>query len=514
LAVRPDGKQAALTGDRNRVWVWNLADGKLVGDERPAHDAIISALACSPDGTLLATGSDGKDTHLWRASDGQHVRSLDTSSHRLAFVGGSSRLATFWSMAPQLKLWDLATGKAVSEWTAEEQSVLSVGLSPDQSHLIATAYQNQPRAYRVLRVEYPSLKAAGSLERPNFYSGNVALGRSGRLVAIPAQTRLELCDLVAGEVLAELPLQSQTIGAVLFTPDERYVLAACADKTIKVWELATCRLAHVLEGHKRNVWALALSSDGRVLVSADGSTSGGLAVAAPPDPQQICFWNLATGERLTTNDSHHEEVVSLALSPDNSRLVAGMRDTTAIVFDVPEAARNPQLPRQPLTAEAAADAWVKLGGDDAKAATAALVALAGDPTAALDLAEARLAPAAPLDEQMLAALVQGLDAEEFADRRAAFDKLAAFGSSIEPQLKTVIATTESGEVKLRCGELVKLMQRRYPQSGTTREQTRAVQLLEWIGDERAMALLTKLAGGAAEAHLTKEAKGALGRIGN
>jgi WD40 repeat protein len=511
LAIRPDGKQVALTDARNRVWIWNLNDGKLVEETRPVHDAIISAVAFSPDGTLLATGSDGNDTHLWRAADGQHVRHLDTSSRRLAFVGGSSGLATIWNTSPQLKTWDLASGKTTSEWTAEVPSVLSMGLSPDLSHLVAITFDNQQRTYRVQRLEYPSLKPAGSLQRQGYFSGNPAISRGGRLVVVSTQTGVELCDLVAGEMLAELPAQTQITEAVLFTPDERYVLAACADKTIKVWELATCRLAQVLEGHKRNVWALALSSDGRMLVSAEGNTSGGLAVAAPPDPQQICFWNLATGERLATIDSHREDVASLALAPDDSRLIAGLRDTTAIVFDVPEAARQFGLPRQQLTADEAAEAWEQLGGDDAKAATAALVALGGDPAAALDLAESKLAPAAPLDEQMLATLVQGLDAEEFADRRAAFDKLAAFGSSIEPQLKTVIATTESGEVKLRAGELVKLMQRRYPQSGTTREQTRAVQLLEWIGDERALATLARLAGGAAEAHLTKEAKAALAR---
>jgi len=59
-----------------------------------------------------------------------------------------------------------------------------------------------------------------------------------------------------------------------------------------------------------------------------------------------------------------------------------------------------------------------------------------------------------------------------------------------------------------------LMQRRYPLAGPALNETRAVQLLEWIGDERATALLTKLAAGAPDAHLTKEAKAAVGRTRN
>jgi WD40 repeat protein len=513
LAIRPDGKQVALTDARNRVWVWNLTDGKLVEETKPGHDATVGAAAFSPDGLLIATGSDGKDTHIWQASDGKHVRSLDTSSRRLAFVGGSSRLATIWNTAPQLKTWDLATGNA-SEWTTPEPAMRLLGLSPDQSYLVAATFQNEQRTYRVQRLEYPSLKVAGSLEhKSSYFSGNPAISWGGRLILAPAESSLQLFDLVAGEMLAELPAQSRVTQAVSLTPDERYVLAACTDKTIKVWELATCRLSHVLEGHKRNVWALALSSDGRIVVSGEVTIGGGAAEAAIADPRQICFWDLASGKQLATIDSHHEDLASLALSPDDSRLLVGLRDTTAMMFDVPAAARNAELPRATLAAEEAAAAWAKLAGDDAREATTALVKLAGDPTAALDLAESKLAPTVPLDDKLLASLVAGLDAEEFADRRSAFDKLVACGSSIEPQLKTVIATTDSSEVKLRCGELVKLMQRRYPQSGVRCEQTRAVQLLEWIGDERAKVLLTKLADGVTEAHLTKEAKGALGRLG-
>jgi hypothetical protein len=109
-------------------------------------------------------------------------------------------------------------------------------------------------------------------------------------------------------------------------------------------------------------------------------------------------------------------------------------------------------------------------------------------------------------------LLKQLDAENFDERQKAAEQLASFGRVIRAELQAAIEQTESVEVRLRCGELLRLMERRYPQKGPRLAETRAVQLLEWIGDERAAALLKRLATGAAEAHLTQEANATLARL--
>jgi WD40 repeat protein len=76
LAMRPMSQDVALIDARSRIWLWDLETGKLRGDDRPVHDASVTAVAFSPDGTQLATGSDGKDTHLWDAATGMHLRHM------------------------------------------------------------------------------------------------------------------------------------------------------------------------------------------------------------------------------------------------------------------------------------------------------------------------------------------------------------------------------------------------------------------------------------------------------
>jgi WD40 repeat protein len=508
MAISADGKRAAVTDQRSRIWVWDLERGRLVGDDRPAHDAAVGATAFSPDGTTLATGSDGKDTHLWDAKSGRHLRKLETSSQRLAFADGGRKLITTWTLAPHLRTWDLATGQEAGQWTADDAVQFSVP-SADLSYVVVvSSKQVEPRGYRVQRLTYPDLKPAGQVEREG-YTRTVGVSRDGRLAAVWGQYGIDLWNLADGKLISELKGQGYSESAH-FTPDGRYLVGTLQDRSIKVWELASLEAVHTLAGDKWMPMALAVSPNGRV--AASGSASVGLP-AGGDEPRRIRFWDLASGQEIASLVGHDADVSSLAFSADGTRLASGLRDTTVLVWDVPEAARNPTFASQELADDELDALWSQLGSADAKAARAAIVRLAGDPRQAVAAAERHLTPAAPLDEPSLAALIQELDAEEFADRRAALDKLASLGSVIEPKLKATIATTESGEIRLRCGELLNLMQRRYPLAGPALAQSRAVQLLEWIGDERAKALLTKLAAGSAEGHLTKEAKLAVERLG-
>ena len=58
------------------------------------------------------------------------------------------------------------------------------------------------------------------------------------------------------------------LAAVALTPDGASVVSASWDGTVRVWELSTGRLVHTLEGHTDTVWAVELTRDGRLAVSA------------------------------------------------------------------------------------------------------------------------------------------------------------------------------------------------------------------------------------------------------
>jgi eukaryotic-like serine/threonine-protein kinase len=73
-------------------------------------------------------------------------------------------------------------------------------------------------------------------------------------------------------------------------------------------------------GHTASIWSLALSPDGRKIVTGSEDTTAKV-------------WDLATGEELLTLRGHGAEVYSVAFSPDGQRIVTGSMDQTARVWD-------------------------------------------------------------------------------------------------------------------------------------------------------------------------------------
>jgi WD40 repeat protein len=57
------------------------------------------------------------------------------------------------------------------------------------------------------------------------------------------------------------------VNALAISPDGQVLASGSADKTIKLWHLATGQLIRTLKGHLSSVNSIAISPDGETLVS-------------------------------------------------------------------------------------------------------------------------------------------------------------------------------------------------------------------------------------------------------
>ncbi len=70
-----------------------------------------------------------------------------------------------------------------------------------------------------------------------------------------------------GSELQRIEGHQGSVIAVAITPDGRRVVSGSDDKTLKVWDLETGRQERTLEGHQHSVYAVAITPDGRRVVS-------------------------------------------------------------------------------------------------------------------------------------------------------------------------------------------------------------------------------------------------------
>ncbi|MDT3442993.1 protein kinase domain-containing protein [Pseudofrankia sp. BMG5.37] len=112
------------------------------------------------------------------------------------------------------------------------------------------------------------------------------------------------------------------VSALAVTAGPRPFVVSGDGKTVRVWDLATGDSLRALEGHSNPVSAVAVSADGRVVLSGQHATSVTYQTEFGPqsrrEPAPIRVWDLATGTCLHTIDTEEDSwgIDSAAVSPD------------------------------------------------------------------------------------------------------------------------------------------------------------------------------------------------------
>jgi RNA polymerase sigma factor (sigma-70 family) len=516
----PDGRLLASTGV-GRIRLWDVATGKEL-HERPGAMDEAYGVAYSPDGRLLATGGWVEPTlNIWDPATGRRVRLLETE-RRNGYVRSLSFSADGGTLVVgryegELDFLDAATGKLRRRVSLEEAH------APKQQYAEFRYYSLSAGARRAIaqdRVFAPQDSSRVSI----WETDPVRLVASQTFPTLPARGWADLGEKAAfltprGIMIADAgtgEFRLLVFGAwdapLAASPDHR--LLAAFDKApvgaadgkgaataIHVWETATGKEVAKLPAGP--VPHLALSPDGRTLVTADGAS--------------LRLWDLATGKErpgiafpedfaAAGGDSF---VRGLYLSPDGRRATTPLGDTTLLVWDLPSRPMGPA--REAFPAEEAGRLWNDLAAEDAAKAYAAVWSLTDAPGPAVMLLRKHLRPIANGDADKVRRLIQELDSENFTTRESATLELEKMGRPIMTVLREALAAKPSPETSRRLEGLLTRLSGG-PLSPETLRHLRAIQVLERVGSRDARQVLEDMAGGSPAAPETLEAKAALGRL--
>ena len=149
----------------------------------------------------------------------------------------------------------------------------------------------------------------------------IAISPLEPILASSSGTTIKLWDMQTGQPLRTLTGHLDVVYCLAISPDGKVLISGSADKSIRLWDLQAGQRLGTIALHTDTVLSLALSPTGRMLAS--GSLH---------DP--IKLWDLESNRELASLSGHTGRIEALAFSPDGLWLVSGSSDGTIALWDV------------------------------------------------------------------------------------------------------------------------------------------------------------------------------------
>ncbi|GAB2556320.1 WD40 repeat domain-containing serine/threonine protein kinase [Nocardia heshunensis] len=282
VAFSPDGTQLASGSFDQSVRLWD------VGTRKPAGEALatghaVHALAFSPDGTLLATAGGGKGdwtTQLWdvnaRQPDGPPLNpGACTGIEAAAFSPDGALLAVGRRVtsSPAAQLWNVRTRQLDGQQLDSGLATAALAFSPDGMLLAASqgaSIDSRVRLWNTVTRQWIPADFAGHLGEVV----SIAFSPDGTLLATSSlDTTARLWDVRSRQPLGPLTGHVGAVSAVAFSPDGKQIVSGGVDNTVRLWDVKSrSRIGQPLTGHTDRVSSVRFSPDGTLIAS--GSHDG------------------------------------------------------------------------------------------------------------------------------------------------------------------------------------------------------------------------------------------------
>jgi WD40 repeat protein len=306
-------------GGDNVVRVYNLPT--------PARDVgggvagTIRAMAATPDRKRIAIAGADRAVRLVdveHATAGTALTAMSASVRAISFdAGGKQVLAA--SDDGGVTVSDADDGKPLVTFADASGPLTAAALRPDGKQAATATGDGR---VSIWRLDAPTPRTLGPADETA--ATVCAVSPNDQLLAIATavggKPAVVVRNIATGAIAQKLLGAEGAVAAVAFSPDNTRVVAACADKTARVWTLADGKEVAKFGGHAAVLTACAFHPDNARVITADASGT-------------VKVWSAADATEIRTIVADKASVVALTILP-KEQLVTASTDECLNVFDL------------------------------------------------------------------------------------------------------------------------------------------------------------------------------------
>ncbi|KAF9899339.1 hypothetical protein EC991_009083, partial [Linnemannia zychae] len=366
-----------VSGDSDGVIIlWCRETGKLE-HHLAEHQGPISKVLFSPNGTQIASSSFDKTVRVWSITGNcqrTYVGHLEGVTS-IAYSPNDEHIVSC-SEDSAIRMWNSRSGSTGPIFRGHTDHVVSIAYSPDGKHFVTCGRDKKLRRWdcpaatkgavifghtntassgmfsysTVKRHEGDSDKTLQPTQTQPCWAkttvhvsfdkrtSSIVVSLSGSLVASASRESVYLKDKDPHAPTDQLTLtgHSKNVTCIAFSPDGKHIASGSEDKTIRIFNVSSGKLACQLMGHKSAVSSVEFSSTGDRIVSC----SRGGNVRLWDSSNLVESTEDSTADRLLETLAYEGDrypLVSVAISADSRWVAAGGNDTAVRVWDT----RNP-----------------------------------------------------------------------------------------------------------------------------------------------------------------------------
>ena len=288
LAVSPDG-QILMSGSFDTSAIrWSLARSAAEEVLR-FHDGAVNAVVLLKDGAA-ATGGEDARIAIW--NPGERMPRMVLEGHRAPVVAlavsGDGRFLASASWDHTARLWPVGGGPP-RLLAGHSQNVNGIAFTPDGRAVVTAGYDATLRIWPLSGDDTPLIAV---LPTP---LNAVAIAPDGEIVTAGADGKVYVLS-AAGEVTGEIEAAQAPIIAVALSRDGSLIAAAGVRGSVAIIDRRARKLERTLVGPGLPVWSAAFFPDGRTLLTGGsdrmirrwdavtGEPIGNVVMGGPEDP--------------------------------------------------------------------------------------------------------------------------------------------------------------------------------------------------------------------------------------